>query len=470
MVQENNVPQSDRCLTSSHKGKSLLLLIRSAVLFWIVLNFPSPLPARGSDPSGLFVTDIAVDPADTDTLYAATGFSIGVLKSRDGGKSWRQINHTLRSLAPTQIVVDPIRPGVIYLADGCAGLYVSHDGGERWQARNDGLSNSEIGILRPHPMESGTTYAVTTRGVHKGEDEGGQWHPFNQGDSFTRSLEFIDLLVLPTDPIRLYLASKRGLYTRKEGDRGWVLAGEALKGKQISSLAHHSDTGRLFAGVFRRGSSRETLREGGLFASDDGGKSWSRLGEGLEQLWIRKILPHPTQSDVLFLATSGRGVLKSIDGGKNWRESNQGLSDPELDIRVLVMDPGDPRILYAGSHGRWIFRSRDGGESWKPLPIGTQRSTETILSEWNRVDDAIRQATPLDLPNGFHKCNRCHGWTDPILNQHPGSWRVAVNARDWGPTVKRMSREASLTAEEESEIIAFLNQYTKMKRSGSGKR
>jgi hypothetical protein len=60
----------------------------------------------------------AIDPADPSVLYAAEG-SIGVYRSRDRGSSWQPI---LAGLPPvgaegyTTLVLDPTRPGSIYLA------------------------------------------------------------------------------------------------------------------------------------------------------------------------------------------------------------------------------------------------------------------------------------------------------------------------------------------------------------------
>ncbi|HET6371649.1 MAG TPA: hypothetical protein VFG95_10655 [Nitrospiria bacterium] len=432
-------------------------------LLWLL-----PLPAWGASPDNLFVSDIAVDPRDSNVIYVTTNFSIGVLKSIDGGKSWNQVNQGLRSYAETQIVFDPSDPELLYLGEGCAGLFISRDGGRTWIERNDGLQNSEIGILVPHPTEPGSIFAITTRGVHKAEKWGERWVPFNQNDTFTQSLEFIDLLALPTRPVTFYVASGRGLYKRNEGDSGWVSAGEPFAGKQISALAYDSKTSRLFVGVYRRGT-RETLKEGGLFSSDDGGKHWSRLGTGLEQTWIRMIVADPGNPKVLYLATSGRGILKSVDGGKTWKETNEGIDDPNKDIRVLVIDPSDSKTFYAGSYGHWIYRSDDAGKNWHPLPIGPHQSTEALLADLDRTDELAQNKGGIVPPPSFRKCNECHGWTDPLINAHKGSWRVAANRREWGPSVKRMEANVSLSPKEEKEIIEFLNAYTRGKgRKSSG--
>ena len=52
---------------------------------------PFPLLAGGAVPRPPDVMSLAVDAADPDTVYAGTNFG-GVLKSVDGGRSWRTAN------------------------------------------------------------------------------------------------------------------------------------------------------------------------------------------------------------------------------------------------------------------------------------------------------------------------------------------------------------------------------------------
>jgi photosystem II stability/assembly factor-like uncharacterized protein len=434
----------------------------AAVLAWCVVTIGlmaghAAMAAEG----GLFVTQVTVDPNHSNTLYVTTNFGIGLMKSVDGGENWTQITKGFHSFSLTQIAVDPADSNHLYLADGCAGLYVSRDGGATWKEMNDGLQDTEIGALQLHPAEPGSAYAVTTRGMHKAEKDGARWIPLTQGDAFTYSLDFIKFLVLPTKPVTLYLASKQGLYTRKEGDAGWVPAGGPFAGKQISALAHDPKTGRLYVAVYRRGATVDTLREGGLFISDDQGKSWSQLGEGLEQTWIREILIDPAGAGTLYLATSSRGVMKSSDGGATWAEMNDGLNDPDREIHSLAMDPRDHRTLYAGSYGYGVFQSRNAGATWRELPFGPHQTGEQLIAALVREAEQVKKRSTVNIPLAFQKCNSCHGWTDFRINlARPGLWMVPANRRDWSFTVRRMSVGAKLTPDEEKIITEFLQTYS----------
>ena len=444
----------------------LLPFLLLAFSFSIIPNGGSSLKA---ETEGLFVTQIAIDPTNSKTLYALTTYSIGVLKTTDQGKSWTQINRGIRSSPLYQLTIHPKDPNILYLGAGGAGLYKTTDRGDTWVEMNDGLQNTDIGTLVLLPNDPETIYIVTSTGLFKSPDGGRHWVALNQGDDFSSSQQFQSLIVLPSSPPTFYLASGKGLYTRTEGDAGWTPVGEPFTEKRISALAQDRRTGRLYAAVFRRGKTTETLHEGGLYMSDDQGKHWSRLGKGLEQDWVRVILIDPVNPQIIYLATSGRGILKSTDGGISWKEINVGLSDQNRDIRVLSMDPRNQKILYAGSHGQWIFQSLDSGATWTPVPIGRHQTAEQILAVLNHDDEVAQQKSQINPPAAFDKCNRCHGWTDPNINRSKGSWRVTSNRRHWEATVKRMSKGANLTLQEESQISEFLNSYKKEKRSASQK-
>lgn len=450
------------CFKTRSSLKKTHTIVSAFLAVWVsVLTAPANQAfALSPREEGLFITQIALDPINSKDLYVLTTYSIGVLKSTDGGKRWIQINQGIRSYSLYQLTVHPKKSNILYLGAGGAGLYKSNDRGSTWIEMNDGLGNTDIGTLVLHPNDPEIVYIVTSTGLFKSPDGGKSWIALNQGDDFTASQQFQSLIVLPTMPPTFYLASGKGLYTRQEGDTGWVPVPGLLEKKQISALAHDPRTGRLYAAVFRRGTTKETLNEGGLFVSDDAGKSWSRFGKDLERDWIRVILLDPTDPQTLYLATSGRGVLKSADAGESWKEINVGLDDPDRDIRALVMDPHNSKVLYAGSHGQWIFRSRDGGAVWEPLSLGPHQKAEELLVGLEREDALVQKGSKVHPPAVLEKCNQCHGWTDSNLNTRKGNWRVPANRRNWALTVKRMSKGAGLTPDEGKEITDFLQTYS----------
>jgi photosystem II stability/assembly factor-like uncharacterized protein len=104
-------------------------------------------------PSGQHVLSIAVDPADPDTLYAASQnldatqpFGGTVMKSTDGGAVWFDITTGLDlTQSFRKILVDRFDPSTLYLATNREGVFISRDGGATWNSWNEGLWNRVTG-------------------------------------------------------------------------------------------------------------------------------------------------------------------------------------------------------------------------------------------------------------------------------------------------------------------------------------
>jgi photosystem II stability/assembly factor-like uncharacterized protein/tetratricopeptide (TPR) repeat protein len=95
-------------------------------------------------PLSLKISSLAIDPRDTRIIYAGTGFRSnlnghGVYKSTDGGLSWKSINNglpvddmPLGGYYVQSMAIDPNDSQTIYAA-GFGGLYKSTDGGQLWK-------------------------------------------------------------------------------------------------------------------------------------------------------------------------------------------------------------------------------------------------------------------------------------------------------------------------------------------------
>jgi len=82
---------------------------------------------------------IVVHPQNPDIAYAAT-WRDGIFKTTDGGESWTAVNNGLLSLDVRSLAIDPGNTDVVYagLAEG-VGIFKTTDGGELWEAINAGI-------------------------------------------------------------------------------------------------------------------------------------------------------------------------------------------------------------------------------------------------------------------------------------------------------------------------------------------
>ncbi|WP_396625237.1 WD40/YVTN/BNR-like repeat-containing protein [Luteitalea sp.] len=144
----------------------------------------------------------------------------------------------------------------------------------------------------------------------------------------------------------------------------------------------------------------------GVYKSTDAGRTWKRVGLEATQ-HIARIIVHPTNPDVVYVAAQGqlygpspeRGVFKSVDGGTTWRHLLK--VDEKTGASELSMDATNPRILYAAmwEHGRqpWkitsggpgsgLYKSTDAGETWQKL-------TKGLPTEMGKMAIAVSRTNP----------------------------------------------------------------------------
>lgn len=163
----------------------------------------------------------------------------------------------------------------------------------------------------------------------------------------------------------------------------------------------------VWVGTGENNSQRSVGYGDGLYKTEDGGKSWRKVGlEKSEH--IAKILIHPRDTDIVYVAAQGplwgpggdRGLYKTTDGGKSWTKildisENTGVTD-------IAMDPRAPDVLYAASWQRrrhvWtlinggpesaLYKTTDGGKNWVKLRSGLP----TV--ELGRIGLAVSPANP----------------------------------------------------------------------------
>ena len=192
----------------------------------------------------------------------------------------------------------------------------------------------------------------------------------------------------------VYVASASGgvWITENEGT-SWEPVFDREASASIGDIAlDPSNPDILWVGTGEANIFRSSQSGSGIYKTTDKGKTWSFMG--LENsLTISRIIVHPQNSDVVWVAASGnewtpnkeRGVYKTTDGGKTWEKI---LYVNELTgANDLVIHPANPDILYAttwqrirkkwndprnepGYNGSGIWKTTNGGEDWSPVNNG----------------------------------------------------------------------------------------------------
>ncbi len=126
------------------------------------------------------------------------------------------------------------------------------------------------------------------------------------------------------------------------------------------------------------------IEDAALFQSKDGGKEWSELsglrGHGSGPRWspgaggmcLHTILIDQNNPDRIYIAISAAGAFRTDDGGKTWKPINQGLRseyipDPNAEVghcvHHLAMHQSKPNTVFMQKH--WdVMRTDNGGDTW----------------------------------------------------------------------------------------------------------
>jgi photosystem II stability/assembly factor-like uncharacterized protein len=195
------------------------------------------------------VRDIALDPTDSRTVYAA--LQVGyMLKSQDGGESWKLLNKDLDADVHT-IVVHPQDTKRVLIATGghdCRGgkvrgkaLYISRDGGDTWEPMALDFSQEYSVPLAMHPRNPDVVYSALAHGTP------GRWRRGGVG---------ADGIVVRT----------------KDGGKSW----EKLNGK-LTELNNYF-TGAIAFDQANPNYIYASVTNGELYMSADGGDSWAEMG------------------------------------------------------------------------------------------------------------------------------------------------------------------------------------------------
>jgi photosystem II stability/assembly factor-like uncharacterized protein len=176
-----------------------------------------------------------------------------------------------------------------------------------------------------------------------------------------------------------------GIWKTTDGGVSWDPLFEKQTTSSIGSIAiSESDPNVIYVGTGEACIRGNISFGDGVYRSNDGGKTWNNVGLK-DSRHIGKVIVHPTNPDVAFVAALGhaygknteRGIFRTRDGGKNWEKVFY-LDDRTGGIDI-VFDPQNPHVLFAamweGYRTPWtlnsggdkdgLYRSNDDGTTWK---------------------------------------------------------------------------------------------------------
>jgi photosystem II stability/assembly factor-like uncharacterized protein len=353
---------------------------------------------------------IGVSPANPDVCYA-TDFG-RTIKTTNGGKSWEQLytqrkegaGWSTRGLDVTtgySVVFDPFDSAHVFFTNTDVGLMESRDKGKSWMSatKDNGIPRAWQGNtyhLAFDPEVKGKAWAVMS-GVHdlprykmwrrnglKGFD-GGILETEDGGRSWKVVSEDIGeaamthILIDPSsnrNSRTLYAcAFGKGVYKSTDGGKTWQPKNKGIEGTEplVWSMTRRDQDGTLYVIVNRKSDAGKTGtdQDGALYKSQDGAETWIKSRLPAETNCPTSLHIDPSNPDKWILSAWGRrdekrhgsctggGIYVSDDGGTTWMQT----LDKDQFIHDLTFDPRN-KMVYACGFSSSAYFSADQGRSW----------------------------------------------------------------------------------------------------------
>src|SRR6187551_2983198 len=253
--------------------------------------------------------------------------------------------------------IDPFEPGVVYCGTSRGNFYVSRDSAATWeplQRQGPAFPGHYVTALLADPVTHGRLWAALVGDLGgsvlaRSDDGGATWVALATSAKTVLSRA---LALAPGDSRRIAIGGDDGVRLSADGGRTWTRTGEGVPGlQQVESLAYDPADGRtLYAGTWRQ-----------AFRTRDGGASWTRIAEGmvLDATVYSWDFDRADPRDV-WVSTCG-WVYRSRDGGDRWTRFTTGFTNRRS--HAVRRDPNHPGVVYAATVAG-LHRSDDGGATW----------------------------------------------------------------------------------------------------------
>ncbi len=330
---------------------------------------------------------LVVDPADPEIVYIGTERN-GIVRSRDGGRTWERLRQGLRhgasgygevwdiAVAPGNtsllIAATTDSPGPLTGAhpSTIGGVYRSSDAGTTWQRANCGLSNASIASVR-FARGSATTVVIgvsagraTFSGLAGQFFTGGLFRSTDAGRNWTRALAPPGAdrnqywqIALAGGANTLYTfgvnfedpSQSIGFLDSQDNGTNWLPLPDGLSGRFIDGFAVSNDGRTIYA------NDRNTFR---MLRTRDGGATWSEVGAFANGV----VAVSPADADLVLFEDFG-----------TLRRSTNGLLTFNIVVNSarrfddIEFAASDPRIVYAVTEGYDVYRSDNAGATFRLL-------------------------------------------------------------------------------------------------------
>ncbi|RDY60277.1 glycosyl hydrolase [Flagellimonas nanhaiensis] len=369
----------------------LVLALGTTVFAQTANDYFQPVKYRNIGPfrGGRSVTASGV-VGDPLTYYMGTTGG-GLWKTTDAGQRWTNISDGFFEMGSVgAVAVSASNPNVVYVGMGehaprgvmtsyGDGVYKSNDAGKTWVKL--GLEATQhISRIVIHPTNPDLVYVAAQgalygpnkeRGLYRSKDGGKTWKNILFVNELTGAAE---LSMDAQNPLVLYAAmwehqrkpnivisggKGSGLYKSTDGGDTWHEMTKGLpeeKGKMAIAVSA-ANSNKVYALI----ESDSNQDKGGLFVSNNAGKSWSMVsGDNrlVQRAWYYiEVFPDPNDENTVYVLSAP--ALRSEDGGKTWSR----ITGTHGDYHDLWINPKNSKNMVIANDGGAAI-SFNYGETW----------------------------------------------------------------------------------------------------------
>jgi photosystem II stability/assembly factor-like uncharacterized protein len=388
--------------------------------------------------------------------FGATGG--GLWKTVDGGTEWSPVTDgQITSSSVGAVAVAETNPDIVYIGMGEVqlrgsitqgdGVYKTEDGGKTW--RHLGLKETQaVARIRIHPTNPDLVYVAALGHPYGDNEERGVFRSKDGGSSWEKVLYVspkagaVDLIIDRNNPDVLYATTwevqrkawkmwggggDSKLWKSTDGGNTWtdLTSNEGMPAPPVGKIGvtvSPADSNRVWAIV--------EANEGGVFRSDDGGKTWERTNDErkLRQraFYYSRIYADPLDKETVYCLNTG--MYKSTDGGKTFDTT---IKVPHGDNHDLWIDPNNPERMINSNDGGGNV-SINGGKSWTEQDYTTTQFYHVMTTSdvpyhvAGAQQDNSTLAMPSDGWEHMQARGPNHGWYYAVgggesgwITQHP---------------------------------------------------
>ena len=363
---------------STNSGKTWNTVIGSSELDWV-------------RSSGLYFKALAFSSDSPQIAYAVASYERGptfgdaeIFRSDTAGLTWTHNGSCTDCGSVYTVQIQPDQPDTVWVTSD-TGVHRSDNSGSTWTGNViTGLAKYKAATigLAVHPDSPQTLLASTaTAGVFRSIDGGQSWNTSSTGlgNLKTHQIEFS-----LADHMVAYVTTHDGIYRSDDGGQTWIRRDGGLNYTYTNAISidpRNPDIAYVGTGVELHTAHTDHVNEGiheggGLYKTTNGGITWSRIDQEMEESKIVSMATHPYLPFSLWIGgKAGRGAFTTPDAGDTWLHAAWRAAHYPM---VFAFSHSFPSVHFLTSSVSLaeVTTSTDGGETWISLASGLGKAVD----------------------------------------------------------------------------------------------